>query len=258
MNLIVYVDVVFIENFIVDYFLLNITGKIVKKDMKKKLSIIASVIGGIYSITFLCFKTNYIENIFIEIFIAIAMTSLAFKQKKILSELKMVITFLSVSFLLAGVCFYIQSQTLIFNYKKLLLSIIIIYILIDKVISMVYKKKELYEFIYKVEIINQGIVREVTAFFDTGNELREPATGLPVIIVESNIFNALAVKNKDFYKIPYRLIDGNIGQLQGFKPEYVLIRTGNKTQKKKVIVACCNYMLSTMNEYNALLSRGII
>ena len=46
------------------------------------------------------------------------------------------------------------------------------------------------------------------AFLDTGNELREPATNLPVLIVERDIFYDINLSKYDKFYIPYKVING--------------------------------------------------
>lgn len=58
--------------------------------------------------------------------------------------------------------------------------------------------------------------------------------------------------------IPYNTI-GEEGDLKGFKYNKVRIRGENKDWKNvEVIVCICKNKLSKNNEFNALLSRGVI
>ena len=47
--------------------------------------------------------------------------------------------------------------------------------------------------------------------------------------------------------------------LIGFKPEYINIHIDNeKIETRDVIIAFCEYKLSKDNDYNGLMSRGIL
>jgi len=122
----------------------------------------------------------------------------------------------------------------------------------------VQDRREIASLIYEVDIVTNSDVRKVRAFLDTGNELREPVTNLPVMIVEKEALNDLEIKSKDKFYIPYKVINGFSGMLEGFKPKYINIHSDNGIEQKEVIVALCNNMISEVRDYNALLSRGIL
>jgi stage II sporulation protein GA (sporulation sigma-E factor processing peptidase) len=119
-------------------------------------------------------------------------------------------------------------------------------------------RKELSSLIFTVDIVNNHLEKKVLAFLDTGNELREPVTNLPVMIIEKKHFNDFYINKEDAFHIPYQVVNGSVGKMLGFKPEYIKIHYGKEIRQREVIIALCENKLSNLNDYNALLSRGII
>ncbi|WP_138203232.1 sigma-E processing peptidase SpoIIGA [Haloimpatiens lingqiaonensis] len=266
--MIVYVDVIFIENLIVNLFFLYITASTVKTKIYFRRLIIASSIGAFYVVIILYLKSNFLSFLPFKIFIALLMIVIAYGAKSIRFILKALVIFIAYSMLLAGICLFFQMNNKElcnfngiflddFSYKKLILSSMIIYIFINRIIAYVKDRKIIKNLIYNVEIVTDRYNKLIKAFLDTGNELREPVTNLPVIVVEKNQIPYVE-NNKDKLYISYKFVNGECGRMEAFKPVYINIyREGFKEEKKQVIIALCDNKLSKDNDYNALLSRGI-
>jgi stage II sporulation protein GA (sporulation sigma-E factor processing peptidase) len=170
--------------------------------------------------------------------------------------------------LLAGFCIFIEfsnSGNLTFSYKMLdfsytgiLTAVLTSYVIIHRLVIYIKDRREITKLIYDVDIIFDNKVKRVKAFLDTGNELREPATNLPVMIVERYILNDIDLKKNRMFYIPYKVVDGSHGVLTGFKPSSVNIYCEDTFSSKELIVAFSDTKLSDLNDFNALLSRGII
>lgn len=265
----VYLDVLIMENLIVNFFLLHITANTVKIKVKLRYIALGACIGCIYAVLMLYPVGKYASSIPIKLLIAVVMTMAVFRKRNLLFIIKSSAIFILYSMLLAGVCifitlnengFNIQNNLIInFTYKKLLLALMIIYIVIERLVVYVKDRKELEKLVFTVDIVFNDLQKSVTAFLDTGNELREPATNLPVIIVEKEIFDDLIVpKDKEFY-VSYTVVNGYNGKLRGFKPDNVKVHFDKKEIKDvEAIIAFCDNKLSNLGEYNALLSRGIL
>lgn len=127
-------------------------------------------------------------------------------------------------------------------------------------------------------VFEEGKV-DVNAIIDTGNFLKEPLTGKPVIIVEKDVLkNAIPVNilenmeeiingtkevdDKYISKIrliPFSALGTENGLLLGIKPEKFYINyQGKIVENKKVIVGIYNKKLSRNNKYKALVGLDII
>ncbi|MBC2399178.1 sigma-E processing peptidase SpoIIGA [Clostridium tetanomorphum] len=267
--MIVYIDLLLIENFIVNKFLLIITSQTVRRNSKTKgiYTSLAAFIGSFYVLTIIIDRLKCFNNIFMKLVVAIFMILISFRQKNLLFNIKASIIFVFYSMLLAGICVFIEfskSDSLNggviynFSYKRLMLSIMIIYILINKIILFIKDRKEICNFIYEVDIVLKDSKKSVKAFLDTGNELIEPITSLPVIVVEKDLFDEDELKGYDTYYIPYSVINGKIGRMKGIKPECIKLHKENHLEERDVLIAFCDNKLSSTGDYEALLSRGII
>lgn len=266
--MIVYIDVLLLENFIVNSFLLSITVHTLRCRVKATYIALGGLLGSLFIFTVLVDSLRYFNNIIIKIMMAFIMVFITFRKKNLLFNVKASIIFILYSMLLAGVCVFIEfnhnnshmMQGVIYNFshKKLMLSIMIIYLVIHRIVFFIKDRKEMNSFIYEIDIVLKSSQKEVKAFLDTGNELVEPVTNLPVVIVEKDLFNEEDIKGYDTFYIPYSVINGDYGKLKAIKPEYVKIHKENYLEEKDVLVAFCEKKLSNNGDYQALLSRGII
>lgn len=266
--MIIYVDVVFIENFIINLFLLHITAKTVKNEINLNRILFSSILGAGYVIILLYSKLKFLSFFSVKILMAFIMVVIAYNNKSFIAELKNLCIFISYAMFLAGMCLFLQLNSKDvysikgailgdFSYKKQILALMIIYIFTDRIITYVKDKKILKKLIYNVEIVTNEYNKTIKAFLDTGNELREPISNLPVLIVEkSELLYAQNITDKLY--ISYKAVNGEYGQLEAFKPLYINIYMDDeKKEKKQVVVALCDGKLSKENNYSALLSRGI-
>jgi len=266
---IIYLDVIILENFIVDFFLLYITCQTLKVRVNIKYTIIATIFGDIYGVLVLYPIGKYFSVIPFKMIIAFIMVAIAIKNRNLELIVKGGIIFLLYSMVLAGSCifialrkgeFYNISNVIInFSYKNLMLAIIVIYIAISRIVIYIRDRKTLDKLIYTVEIKFNNSQKTIRAFLDTGNELREPVTNLPVIVVEKDMLKGIVIPEDKKMVIPYKVINKQYGKLYGFIPDKVEIRIDNDDVINiKAIIAECENKLSDVGEYNALLSRGII
>jgi len=137
--------------------------------------------------------------------------------------------------------------------------VMVIYIIIYRLMVFIGDRKKISTLIFTIDIIYKNHKKTIQAFMDTGNELREPATNLPVLIVEWKILADVLLEKNNTYYIPYTVVNGNNGRLIGFKPEYINIHIDKKNiETRDVIIALCDHRLSKDNDYNGLMSRGIL
>jgi stage II sporulation protein GA (sporulation sigma-E factor processing peptidase) len=229
---------------------------------------LSSFLGSLYVLTVVYPKIKYLSYIPFKILIVIVMILIVFRERNILFNIKASIVFILYSILLAGMCFYIAMSNsgdtafnviiINFPYEKLMLSVMIIYIFIYRMIVFIGDRKKMSTLIFTVDIVNKNYKKTIRAFLDTGNELREPASNLPVLIVEREILSEIMLEGNNTYHIPYTVVNGTGGKLIGFKPEYINIHIDKNIETRDVIIAFCEYKLSKDNDYNGLMSRGIL
>lgn len=265
--MVVYIDLILFENFVVNLFLLLLTFKLLRFNYKRSIYL-SAILGSIYTLAlFLEFPlgTSFIAKVLV----AVIMVSIAMEKIGLGNIIKAVTCFFILSFTLCGVCFsfaLMQNQYELFqrfelnNYsiKYILISIMMLYIVIVRVYEYLRERNVVKSLIYDIEISVNKNIFYIKGFLDTGNELREPVTNLPCIIVEDLYLGEVEIPEKEYFNISYSTI-GESGKIKGFKGEKVRIKNQNEDWKTvEAIICSCKNKLSKENDFNALLSRGII
>ena len=153
--------------------------------------------------------------------------------------------------------------------------------------GIAYIKKNLLQDLLKVpvEICIQGKTFKVTGLVDTGNQLVDPLTRKPVVIVEYGVLKPylpLELQNiidaegevdlarltevvpsegntVSLRLIPFTTIGKRHGMLVGFRPDKITVFTGDQQVcKNDVVIGIYNRRLSPQGSYRALLHPDLI
>ena len=292
--MILYADIVLLENLCINYIILLITGKILKSEIKVLRLVLASVIGGIYAVISYIVSTKALISVIIKIFISLIMIKISFNSKSIKQIIYEIITFYLITFGLGGCVFaimfsfgntniIIKNGTLIgiSSVKILIIGIVFGSMIITKtvkIIKNILKTNSVYGRI-RIKINNKEI--ETSAMLDTGNLLVDPISKIPVVIVEKNklkniisedilnISNFIGGGKKlntvsDEYiskikLIPFSSVGEENGMLVGIKADEMIIELDNRKYiTEDVIVAIYNKKFETKGNYSALLGLEIL
>ena len=152
----------------------------------------------------------------------------------------------------------------------------IIIIISFKSIKHKIAKKDMF---CNIEITFNEKTANAKAIIDTGNFLKEPLTGNPVVIVEKQVLEEcisaeilqnvqdiingkIKVSDKYISKIrliPFSALGTENGLILGIKPDNFVIKyQGKSMQNKNVIIGIYEKILSRNNKYNALVGLDII
>jgi len=265
----VYLDVILVENFIVDMFLLIISFNLMRIKVNNKRLILGAIIGSAYTIVMIFEELSVYSGIIFQLFIAYMINLIILGIKKWRLALKSCVVFVFSSFILSGICYYLCQKEMGYSFvngtcikefssKNILISLMVIYIFIERVMSLLREKNFVSNFIFKIEININNEKYVVNGFLDTGNELREPVTNLPCILVEKDVFQNLDIAKENCFYINYSAI-GYDGKLVGFEVDNVKIYSDENNFKEiKAVICPCKEVLNKDREFNALLSRGVI
>lgn len=293
----IYIDVVLFENLIMNYIILLATGVVLKTDLKHFRLIIASLIGSLYTVMAYIITIQFYSNFLFKILLSIIMIFIGFNPQNVKKMWKQLLVFYLASFVFGGAAFALiylvkPQEILIKNgmflgtypLKTVILSAIVsftIIIVVFKIVKNKISKKDMYRNL-KIFINEKEI--QVKAMLDTGNLLREPITGKPVIIVESSclketlpneILNNLesiirgdfskiseSIKNKYITRlkfIPFTSLGKQNGMLLGIKTDNVKIIEEEKEKKvDDVIIGIYNKSLTKDGRYRALIGIDLI
>ena len=265
----VYLDVIFLENFIIDMVLMNITNKLMKLDATNKRIISSAIVGGLYSVIFYIPYLSFMIKLPCVILMACFIVFIAINKVSIKVIIKATSVFIGLSIILTGICLLlmmgksdrrntdislIDRNTI----KNIILSLMIMFCIVSRISSYIKERTLVNNFIFQVKLFINNKQYYIKAFLDTGNELREPITNLPCILVEKRLLGDIEVEKDKVYFIPYSAV-GIKGKLEGIRVQKVMIRQDNHNWREiEAIICFCDEKFSEDGDFNALLSRGII
>lgn len=246
MPIVVYWDILWAVNFLLDAVLLACTAYV----MAKKLSLIkvgaAAAFGATYALTPLFNSTAFLYHPVLKICIAFVMVALAMKFTSIIDFLKVTGFFFGISFFAGGTAIALSNVgeslfTLPKNYFLWVITAVFSILLFAKAgffrLRSIFAKSSC-KMVVRVSVQDETV--ETAAILDTGNELSCPLTGKPVIIMNSDSLRRLLPdilqKDEELFEIeklpndwkkriqviPYSALGGR-GMLTVIRPDKVEI-----------------------------------
>ncbi|NLZ48662.1 MAG: sigma-E processing peptidase SpoIIGA [Clostridiales bacterium] len=263
--MVIFIDLVLLENLIVNYFLLFITAQTLSLKINYKRFFITSVCAALYTLVIFIDKLKFMTTIPVTLLTAFLIVYGAFGKNKFFFVLKATLLYLAYTFVVAGIIVYLENKNTYrleienFSARKLLLVLMVIYIIGYRLLTYIISLQKVKKYTYNIEIFVQGQIIKIKALLDTGNELKEPITNLPVIIVEKDALTNIDISVHNKLYIPFKAVSGQANFLYGFKPDKIKINYDeDKFQFKNGIIGICDTKLSDHDEYQGLLSRDII
>lgn len=293
----IYIDVIFIENFVINYLVLYVTSLLGKIKTSLARMLAGALTGALYAVLSLLLPSaGVFLSIIIKIAVSLLMVCLSYKTEKIVQLFKYIVFFYISAFIFAGVSVaytYVTSGNPLIdglsgiyrlNMPGVFIAIFIAVMLI-KFFAYIYKLKlDKDSLLVRVIIGLEGRTATLCALVDTGNTLVEPLTGSPVIVAELealyeilpmeiiNICKMSTEKNDQLYSlialsdirerlriIPFTSIGRENGIMIGFKPDHVEINGDRGSNcPGQIVVGISNTKLSKKGMYRALLSPELI
>ena len=293
----IYIDVVFIENIIMNYIILYGTGIVAKVVPKQIRLILSSTIGAVYVIVTYISKLRIYETLVLKIVLSFIIIYIAFNPPNIKKLIKELLLFYLTSFVFGGAAFFliyvVRPQDIIMKNGVFvgtypikitimggLLGFIVL-VLSYKLIKTKFTKKSL---ICNVLIKIENKELKTKAMVDTGNLLKDPISGKPVIVIEhTSLYDILPkqilnniekILGGDFKNIPESINDKYIskfkvipfsslgkehGILLGIKGNEIIIENEEEIiRKKDFIIGIYNKSLTKSGEYKALIGINFL
>lgn len=256
----VYVDILIILNTIVNYFLLLAVQKLIRSHQKRWRILIGAIIGGISS---LLLFVEYLGVVMtsLKILTAILMIIITFGIKPIKRLVKSIFLLFAISFLFGGLMFaiyiFFDKDILIYSNGIVYFDVDLTFLIVCTVLSYLVitliskitdkkapKSKERY-----VTVENAGKTISCTALVDTGNNLREPFSNLPVVMLDKNLFQKLFTEEK-IRLIPVSTVNGE-SLIKAFRPNKITI---DNFSTDKVYIG---ESISSLDEYKMILNINL-
>ena len=294
----IYLDIIFLENLCMNYIILFATAIILKNRPKHLRIIISSILGSIYAIMSIFEIFEIYKGIGFKILISVLMVYIAYNPTSFKELLKRLMLFYLTSFAFGGCAFallyfikpediFMRNGVYIGTYpiKIALLGGLVGFCLIVntfKIIKNKINKKDLYCY---VEIEFNGKKVEMKSLIDTGNMLKDPISGMPVIVVQSELLEGVIpkevleqvdniidgknlnvfsdIENSKFINrfrlIPFSSLGVQHGLIAGFKVEKINIEYNGEIKTiKDIVIGIYGKKLSKNNAYNALIGLDTI
>ena len=177
----VYIDIIFIINFIFDFISLLGTSIILKRNTKLIKILLGSLLGEI-SILTIFIRFNTLELLLIKIILSIFIIIIVFSFKNIRFFFTNLYYFYLILLLLGGLLYMFKINNILI---EILLGIIFIYVFIKNIKRL----KNNYNKYISIRLDINNNTYELNAFLDTGNKLKDPYLNSPIIILNNNKYN---------------------------------------------------------------------
>lgn len=280
----VYVDILFILNAVVDFFIITVTVKLTRSQSNLLREILSALSAAVFSLYIFLPKSNAFIEILMRIIPSVTAILVACGYKNFKSFIRRTAVFYAVSYFYAGVMlglwlllkpknFVINNGVVYFNFSPLvlLLSAVFCYALIT-LVSKLAKRHAPHAKRVQITVETENATAIGTALVDTGNSVSDIFSGLPVIIVGKKfarkIFgaavccevSALGSASQDAVSparlIPYNTIGGD-GLLPAYKCSKVCLNfNGTEQCLNNALIAVTNIDLG--EDYDAVINPEIL
>ena len=243
----IYIDTLICVNLIIDYLILCLVKKILRVQAKMIRTVLGAAVGAGFSLIIFVPVENVFLSVILNLLISTIVICLAFGFSKPKLFIIRLLTYFGISILFFGIITVVwlllkpKSIVLINGVVYLDISpvfLIIMSLLCFSILSIYEKirsKQTLDTKIHKVTIYTFNSTYSFDSLVDTGCNLTEPFSGLPVIIADRDLIDEDIPKEKKRL-IPYSTLAGE-GALYGFKPDKVEI-DGKELEKGCYIAIC--------------------
>jgi len=304
---VVYLDIILLLNMAIDTLLLWFTAYFRKERVVWWRITLASLFGCMYLVFFFFPAFSSMYQWSVKLLFSIIMLWIAFGNRRLLVFTQNVIIFYFVAFVFGGGVFGLQyflaPQSEIVNglvvthndgfgvgFKPTLAILVIgfamVFVLGKKSYRAIQEPRRLETFLVDVVVSVAGEKVICRGLVDTGNQLHEPITRIPVMIMETNMlahllppsllrqtdenggvwekldgsWEELPVEWQSRVRlIPYRSVSRGMDFLLAVKPDKVLVmQDGNRFETEKVLIGLNPIPLSADEKYQAIVHPAMM
>lgn len=294
----VYLDIIFCENILMNYIILLATLVIIKiKNKRQKIRlIISSIIGSAYAIIVYLNILQIYSNIIAKAVLSVVMVYVAFNPSNIKQLCKQLITFYLVSFVFGGCTFaliyfakpenvQIRNGVFVGTYpiKVAIIAGVVAFTITEIVFKINKGKFNTSNTYFDVELYYEEKRFKIKALLDSGNMLKDPISGMPVIIVEKEKLYEVIPKEVLNYidntmkgdesnegwniqkylarvrMVPFMSIGKENGMLTGIRMDKARIENEDiNIERTNIIAGIYDKKIAKDNKYNALIGLNLL
>ena len=234
----VYLDTVFLIQFVLNYCVLMLTASFMKLITSRLRIILAAFIGAGGSCLMFLPGGSSAGFKFVVIFgvITFMMIRIAFQVRGYKLNLFMFLTILAVIFLLGGVTQWVVGRLGVSDTSWLWLTFIIVFYNLLQFALKKYRRQKSHFVPVTIDLGTEEEMQNkisVIALIDSGNRLWEETTGKPVCILENDVFKIQTTKN---YEVTYHSLGNREAKMQAFIVPEIVIHFGEGDLKQKEVI----------------------
>lgn len=298
----IYLDVILMYNFFIDWILLWSTAYILKVKPKSYRLVIGACVGASYTMVLFFPSISGFYTFFSKLILSICMILIVFGFHRLYVFIKRLLAFYLVAFVLGGgllgAHYFLQSDSEVLSgivftqsgglgtpitWGFLALCFPLIWWLSSKGLHQLKETNRKTALYVEIEVIINGQSICCKGLIDTGNQLYEPITRIPVTIIDLDCFqdyipNALylSVKQQEDYStsssfleledkwlqrirmIPYRSVSRGMDLLLALRPDCIKVHTnGFIYETKRALIGLNPVSLSSDGSYQAIVHPAL-
>jgi len=298
--MVLYFDIVLLVNLLMNYMILYFVALVLNLKRVMGRLLLGAILGCLFLLDIVSEKFIVFQLFPMKVIISVAMILVSFHPRNFRDFLKIISLFYLISFMMGGgvlafFYFFNLRQNLIMNalvinnifvpWWTLFVSALMVLLFLKYLWPLLYRILSKDRFLALLTIVINDKPLEIIGLIDTGNDLFDPISNYPVIIVELDaireFFNkdlqeilrkkpeeSLEVLGKAigdsiwanrFRLIPFESIGRSKGIMIGFKPDFVKIQYNEKIKStNQAVVGIYQRVLSSEGNYRALLNPVLL
>ncbi|OBZ19098.1 sigma-E processing peptidase SpoIIGA [Bacillus sp. FJAT-27264] len=303
--LVVYIDLIFAANLLIDGVLLWLTGWLVKLKVSWWRLVLSAVVGALYVVMMFVPELTFLYTFLIKFGLSVIMLWIAFGFGSLQRYLRTMGAFYIINFAAAGgivgIHYLLQSSGDIWNgimftaagghAYRLKIGIWFVIALLPLVLlcfkavhSSRIKREQLESYIGEVTVEIDDVTVTCLGLLDTGNRLSDPLTRIPVMVMESSLWETqlpaswkgrltqssadqllLETDGQSFgwqdriRLVPYRGVNRSASFMLALKPDLVTIKLDADTFcSKRVLIGLDGGTLSGDGAYRAVIHPDLV
>jgi len=270
----IYIDVLIVINTYITYFTLKAAAALLHAGYKISRIIAASIFGGIAAVSALI-PLNLWGGLLLRLLLTTALCLIAFGYSGIRRLLLTSAVATAIATFICGIVFLIREFTennfcipirgyvyIDISVLTLIFSTTIVYIIISLFRRFLDKPSE--NSILTIEIQHGGCTVTLKAYADSGNNLRDFLSGLPVIVCQAEKIKGImpeAPQKGELAKgvrlIPFSSVGGS-GIITAFKPDLIVFYTENGAKKEVSALIGAGGMSFNEKDFDAIFNPKIL
>ncbi|RSL31305.1 sigma-E processing peptidase SpoIIGA [Salibacterium salarium] len=296
-----YLDLLWGLNVLIHIVLFKGTARLTKRKLSTKRLWVVSVIGSCSIFIVLTPWEFMLVHPFGKVLLSILLVLIGFGFVSLSVFLQQLFMFYVMSFLAAGTIIGLETMRFslaerqgflteytsvmynVFSFPLLILAVPVIWWVIKGMTSLMKSRRKRLSKIIKVTVVLEEAKWEAMALVDTGNQLKDPITRTPVMVMEMTLLKP-QLSNKEFEQwrhmistqrvedlehmkrwkdrwrlVPFRTAGQEMQMMFTVKPDYILIEEDNQTQTvETMLIGLDTNTLSSTGDFQIIFPADVL